>query len=199
MIELRDEGWLIHAPDLYNPADAADLFARLLADIPWKQEMIRGGPVPRLNAWFSDAGLHYAYSGLSHQGTGWPDWLVPIKERVEAVAEARFNSLLLNRYRDGQDSIGFHTDAEPELGLNPAVATLSFGAERDFVLRHRKSKETLTYRLGSGSLLVMGGASQHHWVHGIPKTGAEVGERVSLTFRLLLTKAAKSWPDDLGQ
>jgi alkylated DNA repair dioxygenase AlkB len=184
--EIRDDGWLLFAPELYAPDDAAALFQQLLADIPWKQERIRGGPVPRLNAWYSDARLDYAYSGLVHHGAGWPDWLLPIKERVETASEARFNSLLLNRYRDGRDSIGFHSDAEPELGRNPVVATLSFGTEREFVLRHRRSKETLTYRLGSGSLLVMGGASQHHWVHGIPRTEAEVGERISLTFRLLL-------------
>jgi alkylated DNA repair dioxygenase AlkB len=186
-LEIRDGGWLLHLPSLYDPTEAAELYALLRAEVPWKQEVIRGTPVPRLNAWFSDAGLRYAYSGLSHLGTGWPAWLLPIRLRVETASEADFNGLLLNRYRDGQDSIGFHTDAEPELGVNPVVATLSFGTARDFVLKHRKTKETLTYPLGSGSLLVMGGASQHHWLHGIPKTDAAVGERISLTFRRLVS------------
>ena len=91
----------------------------------------------------------------------------------------------MNRYRNGQDSIGLHTDAEPELGENPVVATVSFGSERDFVLKHKATKETLTYRVGHGSLLVMGGTSQHHWLHALPKTAEEVGERISLTFRFI--------------
>jgi alkylated DNA repair dioxygenase AlkB len=109
-----------------------------------------------------------------------------VRRQVADAAGAAFNSLLLNRYRDGQDGIGFHTDAEPELGENPVVATVSFGSERDFVLKHRKSRETITYRVGHGSLLVMGGNSQHHWLHAVPRTTAEVGERISLTFRRII-------------
>src|SRR5262249_54771570 len=101
----------------------------------------------------------------------------------EAASGTAFNSLLLNLYRDGQDSIGFHTDAEPELGRDPVVATVSFGAQRDFVLKHKVSRKGLTYRLAHGSLLVMGGSSQHHWLHGLPKTSEDIGKRVSLTFR----------------
>jgi alkylated DNA repair dioxygenase AlkB len=93
--------------------------------------------------------------------------------------------LLLNRYRHGQDHIGLHTDALPELGENPVIATVSFGAERDFVLEHGKTGERRTYRLGHGSLLVLGGTAQHHWLHGLPPTAKPVGERISLTFRLL--------------
>jgi alkylated DNA repair dioxygenase AlkB len=114
--------------------------------------------------------------------------LEEIKRAVEASAGTTFNSLLLNFYRDGKDSIGFHTDAEPELGENPVVATLSFGAVRSFVLKHKATKETLTYRLGHGSLLVMGGTSQHHWLHALPKTDEVVGERISLTFRKIVGK-----------
>ena len=147
--------------------------------------MARGNPLPRLNAWFADAGLRYSYSGLSHLGSGWLPELAASKDKAEAVAGATFNSLLLNLYRDGRDSIGFHTDAEPELGQNPVVATVSFGSARDFQLRHRKSREVLTYRVGHGSLLVMGGTSQHYWLHAVPKTQEPIGERISLTFRLI--------------
>ena len=91
--------------------------------------------------------------------------------------------MLLNLYRDGRDSIGFHSDDEPELGVNPVVASVSLGAVRQFVLKHKKSKEKLAFRLARGSLLVMGGACQHHWIHGVPKTAEVVGERVNLTFR----------------
>jgi alkylated DNA repair dioxygenase AlkB len=108
-----------------------------------------------------------------------------IKADAESASETAFNSLLLNLYRGGQDSIGFHTDAEPELGENPIVATVTFGSERDFLLRHRGSKELLTCRMGQGSLLVMGGTSQHHWLHAVPKTEDVVGERISLTLRLV--------------
>jgi alkylated DNA repair dioxygenase AlkB len=184
-IEIRD-GWLLYDPVLFAAEEADALWPVLRTNVPWRQETIYGKPVPRLNAWFADPGLTYAYSGLSHVGEGWPDWLPPVKKRVEAGSEAAFNSLLLNLYRHGQDSIGFHSDAEPELGASPVVATLSFGAARDFVLKHRVTRETLTYRLGHGSLLVMGGSSQHHWLHGIPKTREEVGERISLTFRRIL-------------
>ncbi len=176
----------MYEPDLFAPEEAADLFAFLRNEILWRQETVRGRPLPRLNAWFADADLKYSYSGLSHLGTGWPDRLVPIKDRVESAAGADFNSVLLNRYRDGRDSIGFHTDAEPELGKDPVVATLSFGAEREFVLKHRKTGKPMSYWLRHGSLLVMGGSSQHHWLHGVLKTDEPVGERVSLTFRLII-------------
>lgn len=183
--EICDGGRLLYDPG-FRPAGEADaLFAWLRAAVPWRQEAPRGNPLPRLNAWYADAGLRYSYSGVSHVGAGWVPELGAVKAAVEAAAGAAFNSLLLNRYRDGQDSIGFHTDAEPELGENPVVATVSLGSERDFQLRHRKTKEALSYRVGHGSLLVMGGASQHHWLHAVPKTGEPVGERISLTFRLI--------------
>jgi alkylated DNA repair dioxygenase AlkB len=113
--------------------------------------------------------------------------LEEIKRAVEVAAGTAFNSLLLNFYRDGTDSIGFHTDAEPELGENPAIATVSFGSVRAFVLKHKATKETLTYRLGHGSLLVMGGTTQHHWLHALPKTDETIGERISLTFRRIVS------------
>lgn len=188
-LEIRDDGQLLYDPNFCSPDEADALLAWLRTEVPWKQETVRGQPLPRLNAWFADAGLKYAYSGLSHTGTGWLPELEAVKRKVEAVAGTTFNSLLLNFYRDGRDSIGFHTDAEPELGENPAVATVSFGAVREFVLRHKKTKETLKYRLGHGSLMVMGGASQHHWLHALPKTEEEVGERISLTFRKIVERS----------
>jgi alkylated DNA repair dioxygenase AlkB len=187
--DIADGGWLLYDQALCTGEEADTLFRSLRDQVPWRQESIRGRPVPRLNAWFADPGLTYAYSGLLHRGTGWAEWLAPIKHRVEAASGAPFNSLLLNLYRDGRDSIGFHTDAEPELGPNPVVATLSLGSEREFVLKHRGAKESLRYRLGHGSLLVMGGTSQHHWLHGVPRTDLEAGERISLTFRRIFAAA----------
>lgn len=184
-IDILDGGRILYDPDFYPRPEADDLLVWLTSQVNWRQEAVRGNPLPRLNAWFADDGLRYSYSGLSHHGAGWLPELFAVKQRVEGASGAAFNSLLLNRYRDGNDSIGFHTDAEPELGENPVVVTVSFGSARDFVLRHRKTKATLTYRVGHGSLLVMGGTSQHHWLHAVPKTTEPVGERISLTFRLI--------------
>ena len=180
---LRDGGRLLFAPAFLPPADADTLLAHLLANLPWQQDRIFGRPAPRLTAWIADVGIEYRYSGLAHVGTGWGFGLEAVRDAVWAASGCRFNSLLLNRYRDGNDSIGMHADDEPELGENPTVATLSLGAERTFVLRHAAAKETVKVRLPHGSLLVMAGTTQTHWRHGVPKTAEAVGERVSLTFR----------------
>ncbi len=191
-IEIRDAGKILYDLSLFSSREADSIFAYLLDEIPWKQELIRGFPLPRLNAWYSDPGIRYEYSGIVQEGGTWTERLLQIKERVESCAGAMFNSMLLNRYRDGNDSIGFHTDAEPELGIDPVVATVSFGSPREFVLKHRKKKkERKIYRLAHGSCLVMAGASQHHWLHGIPKTKKPVGERVSLTFRKIIPQTNK--------
>ena len=187
--EIRDGGRLLHDPTFYVPDEADALFAWLRNEVPWRQETTRGRPLPRLNAWFADVGLRYGYSGLTHLGTGWLPELDAVRRRVEDAAGTTFNSLLLNLYRDGQDSIGFHTDAEPELGENPAVATVSLGSVREFVLKHKATRETRKYRLAHGSLLVMAGTSQHHWLHALPRTEEEVGERISLTFRRIVGTA----------
>jgi alkylated DNA repair dioxygenase AlkB len=197
-IEIRDGGRLLYDPG-FCPAQEPDaLFAWLRGEIPWRQERAHGNPLPRLNAWFADDGLRYSYSGLSHLGQGWLPKLAEIKQQVEAASAATYNSLLLNLYRDGRDSIGFHTDAEPELGMNPVVATVSYGAEREFVLKHKATREVLRYRLPSGSLLVMGGSSQHHWLHAVPRTEEAVGERISLTFRRIVGAAERRQKVDPG-
>ncbi len=186
-IEILDGGILLFHPNLYQVDEANTILVKLQNEVEWSQERAMGHPVPRLNAWYGAPGLTYHYSGITHQGKGWLDWLLPIKEKVELASEAEFNSILLNRYRDGNDGIGFHPDNEPELGRNPVVATLSFGDERNFVMKHqKKKKERLNYALTNGSLLVMAGTTQEHWVHGIPKTEKTVGERISLTFRNIL-------------
>jgi alkylated DNA repair dioxygenase AlkB len=180
---LRDGGTLFYAAAFF-PRDEADaLFALLCRETAWKQEVGRGRPFPRLTAWYADDGLIYRYSGVTHVGGGWTPTLSEIKRRIEQASAAEFNSVLLNRYRSGQDSIGMHADDEPELGVNPVVASVSLGSVRTFVLKHRASGEKRSMPLAHGSLLVMGGTCQHHWLHGIPKTVQEVGERINLTFR----------------
>jgi alkylated DNA repair dioxygenase AlkB len=111
--------------------------------------------------------------------------LVSIKSKIEPIAKVDFNSVLLNRYRDGNDSISWHTDAEKELGINPIIASVNFGATRKFQLRHIKTKEKLEIELTHGSLLIMQGELQHFWQHQVPKTTQKVGERINLTFRVI--------------
>jgi alkylated DNA repair dioxygenase AlkB len=188
--KLRDGGTLLYDTAFLDKAAADAVFDWLRSHVSWGQEVGRGRPFPRLTAWYADAGLAYAYSGVTHHGSGWEPRLLDIKQRVEETSAAAFNSLLLNLYRDGRDSIGFHADAEPELGHNPVVASVSLGAERQFVLKHKKTGEKLQFRLAHGSLLVMAGTCQHHWLHGVPKTGATVGQRINLTFRKILGRAS---------
>jgi alkylated DNA repair dioxygenase AlkB len=185
-IDIRDGG-TIHYDETFHAKDDADrLFERLRKETPWKQERGRMGPFPRLTAWYADPGLIYRYSGVTHHAIDWTPTLSTIRGAVEKAARTTFNSLLLNLYRDGQDSIGYHADDEPELGVNPVIASISLGSVRRFVLKHVKTREKLTFELAHGSLLIMGGTCQHHWVHGVPKTKTDVGERINLTFRNLV-------------
>ena len=185
-IDIADGGWLLFTPSLYTSDESAQLFAWLQTNIAWHQETIRGHPAPRLNAWVADVGVDYRYSGTVNQGAGWSDEMRAILEHVQTVSGERFNSVLLNRYRTGDDSMGYHTDAEPELGQNPSVATLSLGATRRFLIKHQQRGETLPFDLTDGSLLVMGGTSQHFWKHALPKTTKPTAERISLTFRRVI-------------
>jgi alkylated DNA repair dioxygenase AlkB len=183
---IRDGGVLLFCPRLLNEAEADALFATLRRSVPWRQEAGRGRPFPRLTAWYADAGLTYSYSGVTHHSLPWLPELLGVKDKIEQAAEARFNSLLLNLYRNGNDSIGMHADDEPELGANPVIGSVSLGAVRQFVLKHRKSREKIVLELPHGSLLVMAGTSQQYWLHGVPKTARPVGERINLTFRRIL-------------
>lgn len=181
-VELRD-GWIRYWETFLPLPEADRLVAALRRDVPWEQLRNRLWTFPRLTAFVADAGVVYRYSGVSHAGSGWPPDLLVVKRSVEQLTGAIFNGVLLNLYRDGSDSMGRHADAEPELGPNPLVASVSLGAVRPFVLRHRASKEKRALDLAHGSLLLMGGTLQHHWVHELPKTKQPVGERINLTFR----------------
>jgi alkylated DNA repair dioxygenase AlkB len=185
--EIEDGGVLIYYPHFF-PTDEADaLFTSLRGTIAWKQERGRfNRPFPRLTALYADEGVSYTYSGVTYPPLVWTPALDAVRRRVVTAAGAPFNSVLLNRYRDGSDSIGFHADDEPELGVNPIVPSISLGSERRFVLRHRKSGQRIEYELTHGSLLIMAGTTQHHWHHAVPKTAAAVGERINLTFRNLM-------------
>ena len=169
----------------------ADQWLTLLTEqTPWQQPQVRifgrHVAVPRLVAWYGDAEASYRYSGLTHQPLPWTPLLAQIRAQVEQAAGQSLNGVLLNYYRDGQDSMGWHSDDEPELGVNPLIASLNLGGTRRFDLR-RKGQNRIEHSLDlqHGSLLVMRGATQHHWQHQVAKTRASCAPRLNLTFRLI--------------
>lgn len=173
------------------------LFADLLTTLAWQQEQIsmfgKNHKVPRLQVWMGDQQAHYHYSGLALLPQPWSPVAVAIKQKIEACCNQRFNSVLINLYRDGQDSNGWHSDDEPELGKNPVIASLSLGATRRFRLRHKNCKDqTYSLDLISGSLLLMAGTTQHYWQHCLTKTAKRVGPRINLTFRQVKLRLAQS-------
>ncbi len=166
------------------------LFYTLFSSCPWHQDelMLFGRKVltPRLSSWHGD--VPYTYSGLTMTPQAWTPPLLEIKTRAENHARAKFNSVLLNLYRDGRDSMGWHSDDEQELGLNPVIASISLGEPRRFRLRHKKNRDrSVSVDLPDGSLLLMSGPTQHYWQHAVPKTRRKIGPRINLTFRWTYT------------
>jgi alkylated DNA repair dioxygenase AlkB len=156
--------------------------------MPWQVQTARifgrELAVPRMTAWFGDAA--YRYSGILHQPAPLPAIVQRLRERAEALSGASFNSVLLNLYRTGRDSVGWHSDHEAGLGDCPTIASLSLGGARRFQFRHRRTKETITLELKSGDWLMMRGQTQRSWLHQVPKTASPVGPRVNLTFRRMI-------------
>jgi alkylated DNA repair dioxygenase AlkB len=172
----------------FRPAEADALLAALRLQIDWRQEDIlifgERKRVPRLVAWHGEPGTAYTYSGTVHEPLPWTSELQQVRQRAEELTGHRYNSVLLNLYRDGRDGMGWHADNEPELGPEPAIASLSLGATRRFKLRHRRVRATaVTLDLAHGDLLLMAGRTQQAWVHAVPKTARPVAERINLTFR----------------
>jgi alkylated DNA repair dioxygenase AlkB len=182
-------GEYLYWPDFFTITDSNNYFDRLKKEIAWKQEsMVMYGKkinFPRLTAWYGDQDKPYSFSGITLCPLPWHDLLLTIKSRIEEVAASRFNSVLLNLYRDGNDSISWHTDAEPELGLNPVIGSVNLGATRKFQLRHHITNERIDIELTHGSLLIMQGELQHYWQHQVPKTNKKISPRINLTFRLI--------------
>lgn len=179
-------------------SDEADHFlSSLMNDVPWSQDSIKlfGRSVlqPRLTCWMGDKGAAYKYSGLLMQPKPWSEVVAQIKTRIEAKLAVSFNSALLNYYRNGRDSMGWHRDNEKELGPEPIIASVSFGAERRFDFRRYKTKDDkISLNLGHGSVLVMAGALQEYWEHSLPKTAklnaSNLGARINITFRRVIIK-----------
>lgn len=170
--------------------DGDDYFDQLLSETPWQQRssLILGKRVrqPRLTAWYGDEGCQYQYSGVTNTPLPWRGCMSLIRDEVEGLLDCRFNSALLNLYRTGRDSIGFHSDDEPELGPTPIIASVSYGAVRTIEFRHRRGNHVpVLVELPSKSLLVMMGDTQKNWKHGIDKV-KDADPRINITFRQIL-------------
>ena len=188
-LELPDSEIYFDAQYISKPK-AEDFFKKLLQSVPWRSEKItvfgKTYDQPRLTAWYGEEGKSYSYSGIKMQPLEFTPTLMELKTQVEGFSGQQFNSCLANLYRDGQDSNGWHADDEKELGSNPVIASISLGESRFFHLRKKSDhsyKEKLL--LSSGSLLLMMGATQHHWQHQVPKTKRKIGSRINLTFRYI--------------
>jgi alkylated DNA repair dioxygenase AlkB len=179
---------IIYYPQLFDKEQADNIYTELLKEIAWQQDNItvygKTHPQPRLTALYGNDGKPYSYSNITMQPKPWNSLLQKIKYYIEASTECQFTTVLLNQYRDGKDSNGWHADNEKELGTNPIIASLSLGAERVFQLKHNTISEAKkNIILEHGSLLLMKGSTQHFWKHQIPKTTKPIGNRINLTFR----------------
>ncbi|HEY6722416.1 MAG TPA: alpha-ketoglutarate-dependent dioxygenase AlkB [Polyangiaceae bacterium] len=199
-IELARGGWVVHQPSWLDRATAHTLFQRLLGEIAWQRGSIQlfGKQVlePRLIAWAGE--MPYRYSGRTLAPATRPACLNQVWLLAETFAGVSFNHVLMNRYRTGDDSMGWHADTEPELGQNPPVLSLSLGATRRFLMkpkRHLPAEATREWRLTDGSVLFMGGSTQHHYRHSVPRQRGVAGERLNLTFRRVLCPPGAAVPD----
>ena len=178
--------------DTVLPLSVDDLMTELISATPWRQDMIeifgRQVQQPRLHAWYGDADAVYTYSGLRNTPLPWTPILTSLRDCAERLSGARFNSVLLNLYRDNQDSMGMHADDEPELGAKPVIASLSLGATRAFIMKHRNqwALPKVRIQLQSGDWLIMRGPTQQYWKHGINRQTRPCGARLNLTFRQII-------------
>ncbi len=180
---------------IYYPGDLLPLanpsWLDILTDsIAWSNDTVKMfGKTLTLNrksAWYGDSGAAYSYSGIRREPLQWTEELLMIKKSCEEVSNATFNSVLCNYYHDGKDGMGWHCDDERELGKEPIIVSVSFGAERIFAFKHRNSKERINIRLEHGSMLIMRGQTQHSWQHALPKSTIVHEPRINLTFRNIL-------------
>ena len=188
------EAELFLYPAFFSASEADRLLRELCDTTVWRQETIRlygkNIDVPRLTAWYGDEGTRYIYSGIENVPLPWTPPLLEVKRAVEPPSGVVFNSVLLNRYRTGKDSVSWHADDEPEFGEQPIIASVSFGGTRSFQLKHKKRKDLKAkVELTHGSLLIMRGGTQANWLHQIPKTAKQVEERLNLTFRAIVARA----------
>lgn len=206
LITLPEDGVLIFITSLFNGDYADQLYQTLQRDICWAQDSLRIAgkliPIPRLQAWYGDSQADYQYSGLKLTPRPFIEPLETVRKAVTQISnqllpafgendtpqkQIPYNSVLCNFYRNERDSVGWHSDDEAELGTNPVIASVSFGASRSFQLKHKRHKKMLhTLLLPHNSLLIMSGNMQHHWYHQVPKSTNPIGPRVNLTFRNII-------------
>lgn len=188
---IADGGILDYDPEFLSRLEADHLVKVFNEEVHWEQKEytnFRTGqkiPQPRLTAWYADRqDMAYTYSGVTQKVQFWFPELAELKSKVERVTNANYNSVLLNLYRDGNDSVGLHADDEKELGTNATIASVSLGATRTFRLKHMtQNAHQMSYPLSHGSLLVMSGTVQHYWKHEVPKERSVTEPRINLTFR----------------
>lgn len=184
---------IIYYPNLWSLNEANILFEELKNEIKWQHDHItlfgKTHLQPRLTSWYGDEEKVYSYSGITMYPHDWIKPLIAIKDKIEPLTQVKFNSVLLNLYRDGKDSMGWHSDNEKELGKKPVIASVSFGAPRRFLLKPRDKKDNTRKEiiLNHGSLLIMAGDTQEYWLHQIPKTRNAMTARINLTFRVIKT------------
>ena len=187
------DGELYYIPNYIPELEAQTIYRELYHQTPWRQDEVtvfgKKYQQPRLTALFADVPLPYSYAGLTLYPVPFLPILNTLRQQISRDTSITFNSCLLNLYRDGRDSNGWHADNEKELGMNPWIASLSFGEERSFRLKHRYDKsQKLKMDLIVGSLVLMGGKLQQYWLHQIPKTAKMVQPRINATFRFLHSK-----------
>jgi|SRR6185503_11366013 len=182
---------LVYQAGVFSPAESLTFLITFINETPWKQEIVhmygKAIKTPRLTAWFGDQNKSYAFSGNKYNPLPWTKALLDIKARVEPIAGMEFNSVLLNYYRDGNDSVAWHSDDEYELGFKPTIASVSFGQERRFDVRQKADhKRKYSVILENGSVLLMKGDLQRLWQHRIAKSTQPMKPRVNLTFRIIM-------------
>tara|TARA_B100000700_G_C14908308_1_gene790930 strand:+ start:451 stop:1038 length:588 start_codon:yes stop_codon:yes gene_type:complete len=187
LIGLKKTPW-IHSKQYINSNESIYWIKLINNNISWEQPKVRvygkAHFVPRLTYFLADRNISYSYSGLVHHGSGWPFWFVPLLKKVESFSSINFNGCLLNMYRSGKDKMGWHSDDEKELDSSKPIASLSLGAERDFILKHKNYSVKYKLKLSDGDLLLMQPECQENWLHSLPSRKNINNTRINLTFRV---------------
>lgn len=183
------EGEVNYYGKIFSQEESDDYFTKLFDTIEWRNDesIIFGKKIitKRKVAWYGEHPFEYTYSNVTKKALPWTKELLELKDRIEKETAETFNSCLLNLYHNGEEGMAYHSDGEKDLKKNGAIASLSFGAERKFLFKHKVSKEKVEFKLAHGSLLIMKGSTQTHWLHRLPPTKLIKSPRINLTFRVI--------------